>query len=119
MGTTVVESCTVREISQRDDQVSAVNTNRGRIDCEYFVNCAGFWARSIGQMSEPQVKIPLQAAEHYFLHTKPITNLDPMMPVIRDLDGQTYIREVDGRILAGGFDVNAKPAFQDVNIPRK
>lgn len=119
MGTTVIENCIVREVTQRDNCVSAVSTNRGRIECEYFVNCSGFWARAIGQTSDPMVKIPLQAAEHYFLHTKPIERLDPMMPVIRDLDGQIYIREVDGRILGGGFDMNAKPAFQDVNIPRK
>lgn len=117
MGVTVIEKCTVNEIVQKYDHVSAVKTNYGRIYCEYFVNCAGFWARSIGEMSEPTVKIPLQPAEHYFLHTKPIDNLDPMMPVVRDLDGQVYIREVDGRILAGGFDSKTKPAFQNVTIP--
>lgn len=119
MGVTVIEKCTVKEVSQRNEHVSAVKTNYGRIDCKYFVNCAGFWARSIGEMSEPTVKIPLQPAEHYFLHTKPIDNLNPMMPVIRDLDGMIYIREVDGRILAGGFDEKTKPAFQNVTIPCK
>lgn len=120
MGVTIVESCPVTEvIHSKDSSVSAVNTGRGRVDCDFFVNCAGFWARQIGQMSEPCVKIPLHAAEHYFLHTKPIRNLDPTMPVIRDLDGQIYIREIDGRILGGGFDIQAKPAFQDGTIPRK
>lgn len=119
MGVRIIEKCTVREVEQRDNQVSSVNTNRGRIKCDYFVNCAGFWARLIGEMSEPTVKIPLQAAEHYFLHTTPIENLDPMMPVIRDLDGQIYIRESEGRILAGGFDLNARPAFENVMIPCK
>lgn len=120
MGATIVENCPVTEVLNADDfTVSAVNTGRGRIDCDFFVNCAGFWARHIGQMSEPCVKIPLHAAEHYFLHTKEVENLDPMTPVIRDLDGQTYIREINGRILGGGFDVHAKPAFQDGTIPRK
>lgn len=67
-------------------------------------------------MSEPCVKVPLHAAEHYFLHTKPMPNLDPMTPVIRDLDGQTYIREINGRILGDGFDNHTKP---DGTIPRK
>lgn len=119
MGVTIIEKCTVREVKQRDNWVSSVSTNRGHIKCDYFVNCGGFWARSIGEMSEPIVKIPLQAAEHYFLHTKPIENLDPAMPVVRDLDGQIYIRESEGRILAGGFDLNAKPAFENVSIPCK
>lgn len=151
MGVIVIEKCTVKEVAQRQNLISSVRTNLGRINCEYFVNCAGFWARSIGEMSEPsvntnstfrsisftfaqctcirtklnfefflsKVKIPLQPAEHHFLHTKPIDDLDPMMPVVRDLDGQIYIREVDGRILAGGFDEKTKPAFQNVTIPSK
>lgn len=117
MGVTVIEKCTVKNVTQRHRSVSSVRTNFGRINCEYFVNCAGFWARSIGEMSEPTVKIPLQPAEHYFLHTKPLEQLDSMMPVIRDMDAQIYIREVDGRILAGGFDQKTKPAFQNVTIP--
>lgn len=119
MGVTVIEKCTVKEVAQRQNLISSVRTNLGRVNCEYFVNCAGFWARSIGEMSEPTVKIPLQPAEHHFLHTKPIADLDPMMPVVRDLDGQIYIREVDGRILAGGFDEKTRPAFQNVTIPCK
>lgn len=117
MGAIIIEKCSIKEVSQRNELVSSVRTSHGRIDCEYFINCAGFWARSIGEMSEPTVKIPLQAGEHYFLHTKPIDNLDPMMPVVRDLDGQIYIREVEGRIFAGGFEPKTKPAFQNLTIP--
>lgn len=40
-----------------------------------------------------------------------------MMPVIRDLDGYIYFRENNGRLLAGGFEPVAKPAFEDGAIP--
>lgn len=40
-----------------------------------------------------------------------------MTPVIRDLDGYTYFRENDSRLLAGGFEPVAKPAFEDGVIP--
>lgn len=40
-----------------------------------------------------------------------------MIPVIRDLDGYIYFRENDGRLLAGGFEPIAKPAFEDGMIP--
>ena len=39
------------------------------------------------------------------------------MPVIRDLDGHVYIREKDGRFLAGGFEPLAKPVFEDGSLP--
>lgn len=55
--------------------------------------------------------------EHYYLHTKPIPGLNPMTPVVRDLDGHVYFRENDRRILAGGFEPVAKPVFEDGLIP--
>lgn len=119
MGVTVVEKCAVRKVSQTDGHVSSVSTDRGKIQCVYFVNCAGFWSRSIGEMSDPPVRIPIQAAEHYILHTKPIDTLNGMLPVGRDLDGQFYMREIDGRLLIGGFEVEVKPAFQDNVMPCK
>lgn len=79
-GVKVVENCTIRKINQTNLRVSGVETDLGPVRCEYFVNCAGFWARGVGQLSEPYVKVPLHAVEHYYLHTKPIPGLDPMTP---------------------------------------
>jgi hypothetical protein len=76
----VVENCAVQQILNQNRKVVAVGTSRGMIECQYFVNCGGFWARRIGKMSEPHVKVPLHACEHYYLHTKPIAGLDPMTP---------------------------------------
>lgn len=39
--------------------------------------------------------------------------------VVRDLDGQVYIRENEGSLLAGGFEPVAKPAYEDGSIPCK
>lgn len=36
--------------------------------------------KQVGQLARPQVKVPLLPCEHYYLHTKPIENLDPMTP---------------------------------------
>lgn len=117
MGVTVVEHCSVTNIKSKDAKVKSVETTLGSIECVYFVNCAGFWARKVGELSTPQVKVPLHAVEHYYLHTKPIPDLNPMMPVIRDLDGHVYMRENNGRILAGGFELQAKPAFENSPLP--
>ncbi|KAG8237170.1 hypothetical protein J437_LFUL017290 [Ladona fulva] len=116
-GVTVLEDCGVQRIFNEGGKVVAVDTAKGMIECDYFVNCGGFWARKIGQMSEPFVKVPLHACEHYYLHTKPIHGLDPMTPVVRDQDGHVYFRENEGRLVTGGFEPVAKPAFEDGNIP--
>ncbi|KOB76949.1 Uncharacterized protein OBRU01_04874 [Operophtera brumata] len=99
-GVGVMEDCAVTAVLSRDEKVCGVETTRGAIDCQYFVNCAGFWARQVGQLARPQVKVPLLPCEHYYLHTKTIEGLDPMTPVIRDPDGYIYLRERDGSILA-------------------
>lgn len=55
-GVTLVENTLVEKILQTDHRVNAVETNKGTIECVYFINAAGFWARAIGQLSEPYVK---------------------------------------------------------------
>ncbi|XP_043527006.1 pyruvate dehydrogenase phosphatase regulatory subunit, mitochondrial isoform X2 [Frieseomelitta varia] len=116
-GVKVFENCKVTKIITQNDTIEAVETTHGTIECEHFVNCAGFWARNVGKLSEPYVKVPLHPVEHYYLHTKLIDGLDPMTPVIRDLDGYIYFRENNGSFLAGGFEPVAKPAFEDGTIP--
>jgi pyruvate dehydrogenase phosphatase regulatory subunit len=76
----IIENCAVQQILNQNGKVVAVGTSRGTVECQYFVNCGGFWARKIGKMSEPYVKVPLHACEHYYLHTKAIPGLDPMTP---------------------------------------
>lgn len=120
-GVHVVEHCPVTRLVQRDGRVAAVEARHGaaRTECEFFVNCGGFWARQIGQLSQPPVKVPLHAVEHYQLHTAAVPGLaeaeesGSMMPVVRDLDGRIYMRELDGCLLAGGFELEARPAFGD------
>uniref|UniRef100_A0A1B0C9I4 Putative dimethylglycine dehydrogenase n=1 Tax=Lutzomyia longipalpis TaxID=7200 RepID=A0A1B0C9I4_LUTLO len=117
MGVTIVEKCAIKHIAQAEGRGQAIETSLGTIYGTYFVNCATLHARDIGLLSDPIVKVPLHAAEHYFLHTKPVEGLSADAPVIRDLDGRIFFRENEGRILAGGYEQNAKPAFEDGAIP--
>lgn len=106
-------------VVQRRGRVSAVESRAGahHTECQYFVNCGGLWARQIGALSQPAVRVPLHAVEHYYLHTGAVPGLEAeqMMPVVRDLDGGVYVRQVSGqRLMAGGFDALAsRPAFGD------
>lgn len=76
----VYENIAVERILTESERVVGIETNKGQIFCDYFVNCGGFWARKIGKMSEPYVKVPLHPCEHYYLHTKQIPNIDPLTP---------------------------------------
>ena len=39
----MIEHCTVNSIKQEDGKVRAVETSKGLVECEYFVNSAGIY----------------------------------------------------------------------------
>ncbi|GAB1607286.1 pyruvate dehydrogenase phosphatase regulatory subunit, mitochondrial-like [Argonauta hians] len=112
-GVKMFEGIQVYQIPTENLKVSNVVTSHGTIKCEYFVNCSGMWSREVGKRTIPRVRVPVHACEHFYIVTKPFGNIDPMMPVVRDYDGQVYIREWSGGVLAGGFEPQAKPVFHN------
>ncbi len=82
----------------------------GFIECEYFVNCGGIWARTLGKMSEPTVKVPICPAEHYFLTFKKIAEIaNKSLPTVRDYDNHIYMRRIRDSFLMGAFEPKARP----------
>ena len=118
-GVTVVEQCSVQGVTLTSDKRTLVETSKGAVECDYFVNSAGFWSRRVGGLSKPKVAVPIQPCEHYHLNTKTVPDLPPDTPVVRDPDGFVYFRENEGRFLAGGFEPKAKPAFMEEELPEE
>ena len=56
-GVQIIEDCRVTAIKQNNRRVSGVVTGQGYIQAEVVVNCAGQWARAIGQLAG--VNVPL------------------------------------------------------------
>ncbi|XP_059144438.1 pyruvate dehydrogenase phosphatase regulatory subunit, mitochondrial-like [Physella acuta] len=118
-GVSVYEGVSVTKVVTNKGEVKEVVTSEGTIQCEYFVNCAGQWARAVGKRTVPKtVKAPLHSCEHYYMITKPQEGITQLMPVVRDYDGLVYFREWNQGILAGGFEISAKPCFHK-GIPEK
>ena len=55
------------------------------------------------------VDVPLHAAEHYYIVTRPMEGVLRNQPVLRDMDGYIYIKEEVGGLVLGGFEPYAKP----------
>ena len=72
------------------------------IECEYVVNCAGMWARELGERNG--LVIPNQAAEHYYLITDTIEGIDPDAPIFEDPSSYGYYREEGGGMMVGLFE---------------
>eukprot|EP00466_Bigelowiella_natans_P015060 jgi/Bigna1/85128/estExt_fgenesh1_pg.C_20256 len=87
-------------LAEMGTDVVLLERDKADIRTPVVVNCAGMWARQLGEMSG--VGIPNQvsnliggAAEHYYLVTDEMQDVDPDWPVIEDPSSYTYIRCVD------------------------
>lgn len=96
-------------------RATGVHTDQGDIECEVVVNCAGQWAPLIGAMAG--VRVPLHSAEHFYVVTDQIPGVHRDLPVLRDPDGYTYVKEEVGGLLVGGFEPEAKPWVRPEQIP--
>ncbi len=106
-GARIFENVKVTGLHQKDGRASGVATEYGDIHSEYVVNCAGMWARQVGRLAG--VSIPLHAAEHFYVVTEPIAGLASGLPTLRDPGSATYFKEEVGCVLAGFFELQAKP----------
>lgn len=106
-GVRIFEDCPVTAIERLNGRITAVETALGRIATPIVVNCAGMWARQVGQLAG--VNVPLQAAEHYYLISESVAGVHPNLPILRDPGRAAYIREEAGKLMVGIFEPIAKP----------
>ncbi|MFT4010124.1 MAG: FAD-dependent oxidoreductase [Nocardioidaceae bacterium] len=114
-GTRIFEKTRVLSVTVADGSVTGVRTDRGDIEAEVVVNCAGQWAKQVGAMVG--VDVPLHSAEHFYVVTEPFEGVRPDLPVLRDPDGYTYFKEEVGGLVVGGFEPEAKPWVAPDQIP--
>jgi glycine cleavage system aminomethyltransferase T/glycine/D-amino acid oxidase-like deaminating enzyme len=114
-GATVVEHVRVTEVLVEEGAVTGVRTDRGDIEAEIVVNCAGQWAHHLA--ARIGVAVPLHSAEHFYVVTDQIDGVRPDLPILRDPDGWTYFKEEVGGLVVGGFEPEAKPWVAPDQIP--
>jgi dimethylglycine oxidase len=79
----------------RDGRVRGVRTDRGPIECDRVLLCAGIWGPTVGAMAG--VPIPLVAVQHQLVWTDPIPELagearEVAHPILRHQDMAMYFR---------------------------
>src|SRR6476646_9305675 len=114
-GARIVEKVRVTGVLTKDGTVTGVRTDRGDVEAEVVVNCAGQWEAQVGAMAG--VTVPLHSAEHFYVVTDQIDGVHRDMPILRDPDGYTYFKEEVGGLLVGGFEPEAKPWVAPEDVP--
>ena len=110
-GALIKERTKVTGIARRGRRVTGVDWaaedgDKGHIEAEMIVNCAGMWGHDVGRMAG--VNVPLHACEHFYIVTEAIESLT-QMPVLRVPDECAYYKEDAGKMLLGAFEPNSKP----------
>jgi glycine cleavage system aminomethyltransferase T/glycine/D-amino acid oxidase-like deaminating enzyme len=114
-GATVLEQVRATGFALNGRRVRAVETDRGRVECEVVVSCAGQWAKAL--TNPLGVTVPLHSCEHFYVVTEPIEGTHPDLPIMRDPDGWTYFKEEVGGLVVGGFEPEAKPWRAPDDLP--
>ncbi|XP_056645731.1 pyruvate dehydrogenase phosphatase regulatory subunit, mitochondrial-like [Diorhabda sublineata] len=118
-GAKYIEYTSVKRILTKNRRVYAIETDKGNVFCDYFVNCTGMWARELGLQCDPPVSIPAYPAQHFYATTGPLPQVnEEYLPIVRDYDAQTYIRSYGNGLMVGWFELEAKPAFEQKKVPK-
>ncbi|MEO7069512.1 MAG: FAD-dependent oxidoreductase [Nostocoides sp.] len=120
LGATIAERVRVTGIVLHEStsgrpRATGVRTDHGDVEAEVVVNAGGQWAKAIGELCG--VTVPLHPAEHFYVVTDQIDGVHRDLPILRDPDGYTYIKEEVGGLLVGGFEPEAKPWVSPDQIP--
>ena len=103
-GAKLIENIRVTGFEMNGDRIVKVKTDQGDIACDKVVNCAGQWARQVGEMAG--INVPLQPVKHQYIITEKIDGLSSNAPTIRDPDRRTYFKEEVGGLVMGGYEPN-------------
>ena len=107
LGADIELRTTVTGIETRDNRVVAVETDRGRIECEVVINAAGMYAPEVARLAG--VGLPIIPYGHQYLITEPFEpGLEPL-PTLRDPDNLVYFRTEVGGLVMGGYERTPAP----------
>ncbi|XP_060697670.1 sarcosine dehydrogenase, mitochondrial isoform X2 [Hemiscyllium ocellatum] len=107
-GASVIENCPVTGIQVKTDhygvrRLTGVQTDYGMIQTSCAINCAGVWARALGEMAG--VNVPLIGMRHAYVVTERIEGIQNM-PNVRDHDSSVYLRLQGDALSVGGYEPN-------------
>jgi glycine cleavage system aminomethyltransferase T/glycine/D-amino acid oxidase-like deaminating enzyme len=110
-GVTILENTPVQSLIVECGRVRGVALDDGEIYADKVVITGGMWSREFA--AQAGVSLPLHAAEHFYIVTEPIPELEPDLPVMFATDECSYYKEDAGKLLLGCFEPEAKPWGMD------
>ncbi len=116
LGANIQRFCPATGVS-RDGDEWVVHTEKGDIKCEFVVNCAGYYAKRVGEWFKPYGgrDVPMVVMSHQYFLTEEIPEIEAWtkengrkLPMIRDVDSSYYLRQDKHGLNLGPYEVNCK-----------
>lgn len=106
-GARIFEGAPVGNMRRLPSGEYRLESSIGTIRCETLVLACGLWTRDFA--AQLGARVPLHACEHMYVVTEAMDFVAPSLPVLRDADGYTYMKEETGKLLIGSFEPRGKP----------
>ena len=111
-GVTPMPNTAVASVRIEDDEVTAVETDKGTIRTPVVVDAAGAWTRQVAAASG--IRIPIVPTRHQLFTTEPVAGVHANLPMVRIMDAAVYMRPCDGGLLWGGFEEGPRQFDMDM-----
>ena len=109
-GATLRERVLVTDIVVENRRAVGVVTDQGAIGCEILVNCAGLWAKRVGELAG--LALAAGVVEHQYFVTEKSLDYAPDLPTLRDPDKNFYLKPDVGGFAIGGWEAGSKGCWQ-------
>ncbi len=101
-GVKLEEGVTVTDIVVDGRRVVGVVTDHGTVGCDILVNCAGLWAKRVGEMAG--VRLAAGVVEHQYFVTEKSLDFGETLTTLRDPDKNFYLKPDTGSFAIGGWE---------------
>ena len=105
-GVKIEEGVCAEEILLEGRRAVGVVTNKGNIACDILVNCAGLWAKRVGNMAG--VALAAGIVEHQYFLTEKTLKFDANLTTLRDPDKNFYLKPDTGSFAIGGWEEGSR-----------
>ncbi len=117
LGAQIQRFCPATGVSRKEDEW-IIHTGQGDITCEFVVNCAGYYAKRVGEWFRPYGgrEVPMVVMSHQYFLTEEIPEIKEWtiandgghLPLLRDVDTSYYLRQDNYGLNLGPYERNCK-----------
>lgn len=111
-GAEIINETEVFSIVIENGKIAAIETNRGKIDCEKAVLCAGAWAQKLAETAG--IDLPVEPLKRQIVWAKSAMNFQEDLPMVIDLSNGFHFRPAKNsrnEILFAYPERNETPSF--------